>query len=115
MSLTVRLRTQTTAVKYNVYRIPSATCVLNAPINSEEGSEQLTHYSRSYFVAALTPEDALDVVRADAAADGAALLDADAPEESSASEIPVSAFQRVTVGRKRGVCWRSGRVFFPAA
>lgn len=102
-------------MKYTVYRIPSTTCVLNAPVAVDDGAERLTHYSRSYFVTALTPDDALEVLREDVAADGATLLDAEAPEQSSAAAVPIGRLQRLALERKRGVCWRSGRAFFPAS
>lgn len=102
-------------MKYTVYRIPSAICVLDAPALVDDGAETLTHYSRSYFVVASAPEDAISLLREDVRAEGATLLDADTPEPSSAAEVPVGRLERLTLDRKRGVRWKSGRAFFPAA
>jgi hypothetical protein len=100
---------------YRVYRVPSVTCALHQPVRAEEGEETLTHYMRSYFVVAASAEDALEVVREDVRQDAATLLDAEAPEERPAREVPVGLVTRWTLAKQRGVCWKSGRTFFPAA
>lgn len=101
--------------RYTIFQIPVATFVLHVPLASEDGSESLTHYTRAYWVAATDAADALEVVRDDGSAEGAALLDADPPTAHPSGAVPVSGLKRLAVGRKRGVCWKSGRVFFPAA
>lgn len=100
--------------KLRVYRVPAATFALDAPVVAEEGGERLSHYTRAYWVAASDAADALDVVRADGRADGATMLNAEPPVEGSAREMPLAPMHRAFVGRRREVCWRSGRVFFPA-
>lgn len=100
---------------YRVYRVPSVMCTLHQPVRAEDGGETLTHYMRSYFVAAASADDALEVVREDVRRDAATFLDAEAPEERPAREVPVGLLQRWTLAKQRGVCWRSGRTFFPAA
>jgi hypothetical protein len=88
--------------------------VLDEPLLPEEGGERLTHYERHYVVAALDPDDAIEVVRADVRAERATLLDAEAPIEKRVADYPRNIVQRFLDGRARGVQWKSGRVFFPA-
>jgi hypothetical protein len=89
-------------------------CVLDTPGVVDDGVEILTHYYRSYFVVALSAEDAMALLREDVRADGATLLSAGTPEPCSASDVPVSRYEQLKLDRKRGVRWRSGRAFFPA-
>lgn len=100
---------------YRIYRVPSVTCALNQPVRAKEGSETLTNYMRSYFVAATSVQDALEIVREDVRQEAATMLDAEAPEERPAGDVPVGLMQRWTLTKARGVCWKSGRTFFPAA
>ena len=101
--------------KFKIYRLPTATFVLDTPIVSDQGGEQLSHYTRGYWIAASDAAEALDMVRADARADGATMLDAESPVEGSAIDVPLTPMQRALIGRRREICWKSGRVFFPAA
>ena len=98
-----------------LYQIPSATFVLDAPLVADDGSGQLTHYTRHCIVAAANPADALAVLRMDARREAATLLSADEPVERLPADIPHGLFKQHFTGERREVCWKSGRVFFPAA
>jgi hypothetical protein len=100
-------------VRPTVYHVPVARFVLNVPIVSSDTPEQLSHYTRAYYIAAMSEPEAVDIVRNDAAAEGATLVDAETPVETTIRSVPGRFRDRLLAPRLSGVIWKSGRVFFP--
>ncbi len=94
------------------YRIPSATFVLDRPLEQE--GLALTHFVRSLFVMASSEERALALLSDHARADGATLLGVEGIEAADPREIPADGLRAASMTQD-GVAWQSGRVFFPAA
>lgn len=94
--------------------IPSATHVLDEPIEIEEEPFKVSHYSRSYYVAAASDLDARRLIELDAKTERASVLSVEAVDETSLDKVPRPKAGQVDP-RVPGVLWRSGRAFFPAS
>ena len=78
----------------------------------EDGGHAISRFARSYYVWARDEADALDLVTMDLSCD-AEIITAEAPIERRLDDVPADLRPIITLDCGRGVCWRSGRVFFP--
>lgn len=98
----------------NIYHVPSADFVLTLPLPIEGGGS-LTRYMRSYFVRAASASEAAELVRVDGLLDDAVLVEVEPPRAMQESALPSWLYQHLERVPRSGVCWRSGRAFYPAA
>jgi hypothetical protein len=96
-----------------IYHVPSADFILSVPISVDGGSKQVSRYMRSYYVRAASVEDAGDIVREDGRHEGAVVVEMESPKLRHPSDLPIWLRARLVLNRGRGVCWRSGRAFYP--
>lgn len=94
------------------YWIPSAKLRLDSPLGLDRAEPDVSVYTRSYYVAARTPDRASALLEAAARAEGARLLAHDPMEETSGEHVPLDR-REPWDGVSEGVLWRTGRVFFP--
>jgi hypothetical protein len=73
----------------------------------------LTHFSRSFYVAASSPAHVRELLIENSRVDQAELLALDSIEEATLAQVPV--IRADLPSPSGGVLWRSGRVFFPAS
>jgi len=96
------------------YWFPVVTLVLDEPVRMDEEPYSLSHYTRSYHVAAESAEEAFSLVQAIARVEKATLLSAEPPEVEPVTNVPKE--KRIQADHtKAGVLWRTGRAFFPAS
>lgn len=93
---------------------PAVTLVLDEAVRLDEEPYSLTHYTRSYHVAAESAEQALSLIQAIARAEKATFLSAEPPEEEPVTNVPKEKRMQ-TDHTRAGVLWRTGRAFFPAS
>jgi hypothetical protein len=92
---------------------PSVTLVLDEPIQIDEDPYSLTHYVRSYYVAARTIVQGLTIIEESARSEQATVLSVEPLEEVPLDRVPRSKGKGINPVQP-GVIWRSGRAFFPA-
>jgi hypothetical protein len=98
---------------FGLYRLPEVLFSLPEPIGSiEAGGDVLQRYYRAYIVRARSANEAIELVREDAARDGVRFLGTDPPMHASLLQVPAWLLPRAAFARSRRVVWRSGRVFF---
>jgi hypothetical protein len=73
----------------------------------------VSRYMRSYLVRAGSPEEAVAFVQADCDLEGALVTSTGRCEPVSLTQVDWRLLPRIILASKRGVCWKSGRVFFP--
>ena len=93
---------------------PAVTLVLDEPVRIDEEPFTLSHYTRSYHVAADSAAHALSLIQAFARTEKATVLSTEPPVEESLSDVPKEKRLQhdVTIP---GVLWRTGRAFFAAS
>ncbi len=85
---------------------------LRHPVRQEDGPGIISRFARSYYVWARDEADAVELVRRDVS-DEAELAAAETPIERRLQDVPDKLRPIIALDQGRGVCWRSGRAFFP--
>lgn len=101
-----------TSVAMRFYWIPSATLILDSPLQLGSEEPDVSAYTRSYYLAAGDLDRASVVLEAAARAEGASLLAHEPIEEVLLERVPQKR-REPWDGVSEGVLWRTGRVFFP--
>lgn len=95
-----------------LYSIPAVNAALREPVVQEDGPGVLTFFARGYLVWAHDLEEAVQKVTLDIEVD-ATVLDLDPPEPVDPTCLEEPMRRSALSATSSGVCWRSGRMFYP--
>ncbi|MDT8437313.1 MAG: hypothetical protein RRA92_11235 [Gemmatimonadota bacterium] len=95
-----------------LFRASEVEARLHTPLDVEGEPEPLRCFIRIYYVWAKNEEEATSYVHDDVSGE-AELLDVGPIEGIDIDELDGHIADAIRKGPGRGVCWRSGRLFFP--